>query len=196
MSRVGLRLPDFDVTYDVRKMRAMVRDLETFLSKVKQGSVVPYGVFSDDTDQAAISTTAAYAMQFNTTDYSNGVAIVGGDQITVSESGVYNIQFSAQLNNTDSLAHDVDIWFQKNGTPEPNSNTVVTVPSSHGGVDGHLVAAWNYVIYLEAGEYMRIYWRTSNIAVTIEHFDAQVSPTRPATPSIILTVTFVSARGA
>ena len=40
-----------------------------------QGILLPYGAFQDSTDQLDGSTTSAYAMRFNTTDYSQGVYI-------------------------------------------------------------------------------------------------------------------------
>lgn len=149
---------------------------------------VPYGAFQDSTDQTAASTTAAYAVTFNTTDYAVGVAIVSSSQITVRSAGVYNIQFSLQFNNTNVAIQDVDVWFRKNGSDVTGSNSKFSVPNSHGGTDGHLIAALNYYIQLAAGDYMQLMWATTSTNVTIEHLAAQTSPTRPSTPSAILTI--------
>jgi len=149
---------------------------------------VPYGAFQDSTDQTAASTTAAYAITLNTTDYSVGVSIVSNSQITVRSAGVYNIQFSIQLANTNTQIHDVDIWFRKNGTDVAGSNSKFSVPNSHGGTDGHLIAALNFYIQLAAGDYVQLMWSTTSTDVSIEHLAAQTSPTRPTTPSVIVTV--------
>jgi len=149
---------------------------------------VPYGAFQDSTDQTAASTTAAYAITLNTTDYSVGVSIVSNSQITVRSAGVYNIQFSIQLANTNTQIHDVDIWFRKNGTDVAGSNSKFSVPNSHGGTDGHLIAALNFYIQLAAGDYVQLMWATNSTNVTIEQLPAQTSPTRPTTPSVIVTV--------
>ena len=149
---------------------------------------VPYGAFQDSTDQTAASTTAAYAITLNTTDYSVGVSVVSNSQITVRSAGVYNIQFSIQLANTNTQIHDVDIWFRKNGTDVAGSNSKFSVPNSHGGTDGHLIAALNFYIQLAAGDYVQLMWATNSTNVTIEHLPAQTSPTRPSTPSAIVTV--------
>lgn len=147
-----------------------------------------WGAFSDTTDQSAANTTTAYAVTLNTTDAnSNGVSIVSNSQITFAYAGVYNIQFSIQLNNTDSQAHDIDIWFRKNGNDIADSNSRFTVPSKHGSVDGHLIAALNFVTQLAANDYVQIMWHVDNVAVTIEHLAAASTPTRPATPSAIVT---------
>lgn len=153
---------------------------------------VPYGAFQDSTDQSAASTTAAYAITYNTTDYSNGVTLSNSSRLNVSNPGVYNIQFSIQFQNTDTQIQDVDVWFRKNGSDVAGSNSKFSVPNSHGGTAGHLIAAINYFIELAAGDYIQIMWATTSTLVTIEHLAAQTSPTRPATPSVIATVTYVS----
>lgn len=153
---------------------------------------VPYGAFQDSTDQSAASTTAAYAITYDTTDYSNGVTLSNSSRLNVSNPGVYNIQFSIQFHNTDTQIQDVDVWFRKNGADVAGSNSKFSVPNSHGGTDGHLIAALNYFIELAAGDYIEIMWATTSTLVTIEHLAAQTTPTRPATPSVIATVTYVS----
>jgi len=155
----------------------------------------PYGAFQDSTDQTAASTTAAYAVKFNTTDYSNGISITNNSRITVKSYGIYDIQFSFQFANTDTQIQDVDIWFRKNGTDIANSNSRFSIPNSHGGVDGHLVAAMNFWVELAANDYAEIMWSTSSTQVSIQQIPAQTSPTRPATPSAIATVSFQSSNG-
>jgi peptidoglycan/xylan/chitin deacetylase (PgdA/CDA1 family) len=79
----------------------------------------PYGAFQDSTDQVAVSTTVAYPVTFDTTDFSNGVTVASNSRITVANAGLWNLQFSIQLTNTTSATHDVDIWFRVNGTNVP-----------------------------------------------------------------------------
>lgn len=155
----------------------------------------PYGAFQDSTDQTAASTTAAYAVTFNTTDYSHGISVVSNSRLTAKSYGIYNVQFSIQFANTDTQIQDVDIWFRKNGTDIANSNSRFSIPNSHGGVDGHLIAAMNFWVELAANDYTEIMWRTSSTQVSIQQIPAQTSPTRPATPSAIVTVSFQSSNG-
>jgi len=157
-------------------------------SAASMSDPVPYGAFQDTTDQNAASTTAAYAVTLNTTDYSAGVSVVSNSQITVRTGGVYNIQFSIQLANDNVAIQDVDIWFRKNGTDVAGSNSKFSVPNSHGGTDGHLIAALNFYIQLAAGDYVQIMWATTSTDVSIEHLAAQTTPTRPSTPSAIVTI--------
>lgn len=147
-----------------------------------------WGSFWDTTDQSAANTTTAYAVTLNSSDAnSDGVSVVSNSRITFAHAGVYNIQFSIQFNNSDSQAHDVDIWFRKNGNDIADSNSRYTIPSKHGAVDGHLIAALNFVTQLAINDYIEIMWHTDNVAVTIEHLPAAATPTRPATPSVIVT---------
>ena len=152
----------------------------------------PYGAFQDSTDQVAANTTTAYSMTFNTTDYSNGVSVVSNSRMTVKNYGIYNLQFSAQLVNTDTSIHDIDIWFRKNGTNIPASNSRYSVPNSHGGVDGHTIAALNYYIELNANDYVEIMWATDNMAVSIQQLATRTSPDTPSTPSVIATMQYVA----
>lgn len=112
--------------------------------------------------------------------------------ITAAQAGVYDIQFSAQLANTSATAYDVDIWFKKNDQTIPDSNSRFTVPGKHGSTNGHLIAALNFFIDLDVGDYVEIVWRTENSDVFIEYSSPQTSPLRPAVPSVIATASYVS----
>ena len=153
----------------------------------------PHGAFQDSTDQTAANTTTAYAVTFNTTDFSNGVTISSNSRITVLDAGIWNLQFSIQFKNTSNDGQDVDVWFRKNGTNIANSNSrfhLVTRKST--GDPSHLIAAMNFFVSMAANDYVEIMWRPTSTAVSLEHFDTSTSPTRPAVPSAIVTMSFVS----
>jgi hypothetical protein len=161
-------------------------------SDAAEADSAPYGAFQDSTDQVAANTTTAYAMTLNTTDYSNGVYLSNSSRMNVRNYGIYNLQFSVQLVNTDSQIHDIDIWFRKNGTNIAGSNSRYSVPNSHGGVDGHMIAALNYFIELNANDYMEIMWATDDTTVSIQQLPTRTSPDTPATPSVIATMQYVA----
>lgn len=153
----------------------------------------PYGAFQDGTDQTAANTTTAYAITFDTTDFSNGVTLSNSSRLNVSQSGVYNIQFSVQLENSTNDTQDVEIWFRKNGTDIAKSNSRFGLPSRKSSGDpSHTVAALNFYTSLISGDYIELMWRTSNVGVTIQQYAAGTTPTRPVIPSVIATVSFVS----
>lgn len=114
--------------------------------------------------------------------------------ITFGVEGRYNIQYSLQFTNTDNnTIHDVDVWFRLNDVDIPNSNSVFSVPGKHTGANGQLIAAMNFFAdNIVAGDVIEIVWHTSSSQVYIETIPAQVSPIRPAAPSAIVTVQFVS----
>jgi len=153
----------------------------------------PHGAFQDSTDQTAANTTTAYAVTFNTTDFSNGVTIASSSRITVADSGIWNLQFSIQFTNTTNASQDVDVWFRINGTNVANSNSRFGfAPRKGAGDPYHIVAALNYFVSLNATDYVEIMWRPTDIGVQIEQYAASASPTRPAVPSAIVTMSFVS----
>lgn len=154
---------------------------------------LPFGSFYDTTDQIAGSTTTAYAITLNSTTLANGVSIANSSQLTFAYEGVYNIQFSLQLVNTDNSTEDIDVWFRKNGTDIANTNSRFGLAPRKSALDPyHVVGSLNYVDSFQAGDYVQLYWRTSNVLAYIEAYTAGTTPTRPAIPSAILTATFVS----
>lgn len=155
----------------------------------------PYGAFQDSTDQTAAAANTAYPITLNTTDYSNGITLSNNSRINVKSYGIYNIQFSIQFANADSQIHDTDIWFRKNGTDVAASNSQFSIQSKHGSIDGHLIAALNFWIELNANDYVELVWSTTSTNCRIEHIPTQTGPTRPATPSVIVTVNYVSSNG-
>jgi hypothetical protein len=153
----------------------------------------PYGAFQDSTDQVAANTTTAYAVTFDTTDFNNGVTLSNSSRLNVSQSGIYNIQFSIQFTNTTNASQDVDVWFRKNGTNIDKSNSRFGfAPRKGAGDPFHTIAAINYFLSLNANDYVEIMWRTTDVGVSIEQYPAGTSPTRPAVPSAIVTLSFVS----
>ena len=114
-------------------------------------------------------------------------------KITVEQSGLYNIQFSLQFTNTDNAIQDIDIWFKKNDVSIPASNSQFTIPArKSAGSYGHLIAALNFMIELQANDYVEIVWHASSTTVYMETIPVQTAPIRPLTPSAIVTVSFVS----
>ncbi len=153
----------------------------------------PYGAFQDSTDQVAANTTTAYAVTFNTTDFSNGVTLASGSRLTVVDAGIWNCQFSIQFKNTTNDTQDVDVWFRLNGTDIANSNSRFNLsPRKSSGDPSHLIAAMNFFASMDSTDYLEIMWRPSDVGVSIEHYGTSTSPTRPAVPSAIVTMSFVS----
>jgi len=133
-----------------------------------------------------------YSVSPSQTVASTTITGASSSKVVVEQNGIYNVQFSAQFTNTAVQDHDVDVWLKVNDVSVENSNTIYTIPSSHGGVPGRLGVALNYFVQLDVGDYFELVWHANNSNVYIEYVAPQTSPNRPAAPSVILTVAFVS----
>ena len=160
----------------------------------------PYNQFWSDADQTAANVATAYALTLNQDDFPNGISIVSNSRITVSDEGLYLINFSIQYQNTTNDVQYVDIWFRKNGTDIANSNSQFSLPArKSSGTASSLIAVTPFMVDLAANDYIQIMWRVSDVGVTIQHLPAVtaspgVTPAIPATPSAIVSVTFISAQ--
>ena len=146
-----------------------------------------YGAFQDVTNQTAAVINTGYPMLLGVTDLSNGVTVVSGSRVTIANTGIYNIQWSAQFTNPTAAEHDVTIWLRKNGIDVPGSAGVVLVPPKHGSANGHTLPSWNFLLDVVAGDYYEFVWSTTNTSVYIS-FEPAGSPP-PSTASVVLTVT-------
>lgn len=150
--------------------------------------VTYYGSFYDTTTQTNAGATAVNILSYDTTDISKFVVINNGTQITTQKAGVYNIQFSAQLDKNDGGNDEIDIWLRKNGQDVPWTNTVVELE----GNNAEVVAAWNFLSSSDDNDYYEICWHSTDTQMMILSRPAQINPVRPETPSVILTVTKVN----
>lgn len=143
-----------------------------------------HGSFYDTTTQTAAVINTAYAVTFNATSLTKGVYIgAPTSRVYVDRLGTYNFQFSLQLIKASSNAKNVYIWYRVNGVDAAYSATVVTLAGNSAAV----VAAWNFVVEMNAGDYFELMWSTDDTGCQI----TAVSPASPAPgiPSVILTVT-------
>lgn len=165
---------------------------------ITQSGTLSYGSWQDFVTQTAALSNTGYGVILRTIDFANGVSItsdgVNLTKITFANSGVYNLQFSFQFQNTDNSEQDVTIWLRKNATTTlgdiPGSSGFISVPKTHGGgagTPGHTIASWNYLLQVTAGDYYQIVWSTSNAStITMQYYPAGSPP--PAAASAIVTV--------
>jgi len=159
------------------------------------GALGYYGSFYDTTIQTNVGqpTNTANYMKLNTPAEANGVSIVNDGlgnptQITVANSGTYNIQFSAQLEKASGGGSSVvNIWLLKNGTNEVYTDTQIAASgSSSSSLE---VPAWNFMLSLNAGDYLQIAWFSTDVNIRLFAQGSQVGPpATPGIPSVILTV--------
>jgi hypothetical protein len=147
-----------------------------------------YGNFYSTAVQTNPVARGVNAMTFNGTPDAVGVSIESSSRIKVANAGTYNLQFSAQVEKTDSGNDSIDIWLAKNGNNVAWSNTRLWL---YGNGDKH-VAAWNFIVTLVANEYVQIYWSSPDSDVRLYAEPESTVPTRPGIPSVIATITQVT----
>lgn len=147
----------------------------------------------DTTTQTNTVANTPRIVTWNTSDpESNGITSGSASgSIKVLNSNTYNIQFSFQVHQTSSSTANISVWLRKNGSD---------VAASAGEYDikgnDHFVLAWNYVMVLEANDYIQFVWASDSTSMTLAYQSAQTSPyTHPAIPSVIITLTNVTGEG-
>jgi hypothetical protein len=145
------------------------------------------GAFQSDQTQSG-SANVSQSITYNAIDYSQGVTLVSGSRLTVANAGVYNIQFSVQVDRTTGSGVDtIHIWLKKNGTNVTNSSGTITI--SGNASQAKTVSSWNYVVDSAANDYYELVWQTSNTAIQL--INVVATGNIPGTPSVIVTVTQV-----
>jgi hypothetical protein len=143
-----------------------------------------YGAFHSTVTQTAAVINTAYPMTFDVTDLSFGVYTgTPNSRIYIDTEGIYNFQFSAQLDKISGGVGFFFIWVRVNGIDIPDSATQIRIQ----GNNAETVAAWNFVLQLNAGDYFELTWSTDDTSCQI--LASAASAPVPAIPSVILTVT-------
>ena len=158
-----------------------------------EGAVVSkFGVFSDTTTFSPAAAYTPYAITFNTTDAADGFSLeTPTSRVIASRKGYFNFQFSAQITSGSSSGKVIWFWPRINGVDVPNSSGEVTISGSNTS----LVPSWNFVLYLNAGDYFQLMYAVEDTNIQISADTAKtgangtVNFARPAVPSVILTVT-------
>jgi hypothetical protein len=151
------------------------------------GGSTYYAQFWSTVSQVNAGATAANPMTFDTSDtFNNGVSVASYSHVVITNPGVYNIQFSAQFAKTDSGQDTVSIWLAKNGVNVPDTCTDIDLNNNN----ARSVAAWNFLVEVTVpNTYYELYWSSADTSMSILAQGARINPTRPAIPSVILTVT-------
>ena len=155
------------------------------LPPVAPAKRVGVGTFSSLVDQIAALPNVANPVDFDVVGIERGIwrDPVNTTRIYVADGGIFNFQFSAQLDNTVAPTHIIWIWPRVSGVDVPDSASQVRIQ----GNNAELVAAWNWVLRLAPGEYFELVYAVSDVALEIVTFPA--AGVVPAIPSVILTVT-------
>jgi hypothetical protein len=188
----GISPPNLPVApseYQVRYQDQFSNVLRLFFSQVanRVNSPTAHASYFDTTTQPNPVADAVNLFTYNSVVSEQAVTRgVPTSKIFVAQTGIYNFQFSAQLDKTGGSASAVYIWPRINGVNLPDSATKIVID----GPNNEIVAAWNFVLVLQANDYFELAWESSDTNVVIPYVAA--TGNIPAIPSIILTVVWVS----
>ena len=155
----------------------------------------PHAMLMSDQDQASAGTTSANTLTYNQAVITQGIRVENGDEIWCDAAGQYLVTFSLQVSNRGNAEHLFEVWAAAGGTDYPLSNTRFDIPARKS------VSQWAHIVPAITGiftvqnpdtDYLSIKWWSDSTDVFIQTYPAGTSPTRPAIPSVILTVNFVS----
>ena len=182
-------LPVAPIQYEQRYQDQFSNVLRLFFRQVanRVNSPIAHGSYFDTTTQPNPVANAVNLFTYNSVVTQQ--AITRGNptsKVYVAQTGIYNFQFSAQLDKTGGSASAVYIWPRINGENLPDSATKIVI----NGPNSEIVAAWNFVFVLQANDYFELAWQSSDTNVVIPYVTA--TGNIPAIPSIILTVVWVS----
>jgi hypothetical protein len=186
-------LPVAPVDYQQRYQDQFANVLRLFFTRLtsKVNAPVPHGSFYDTTTQTNPVASAVNLMRLNSVYGSSNdtqYAIKKNtDRVYITQTGVYNIAFSAQLDKTGGGADSVFIWIRVNGQNVAHSASKVVI----NGSNDEVVAAWNWVLTLANKDYIELAWQSPDTDVVLLAVPA--SGNIPEIPSVILTVSWVSA---
>jgi hypothetical protein len=126
-----------------------------------------------------------------------GIRMESQTKMTFEYTGIYSITYSIQFNSTDTSVHDTNVWLRKNGNGASgnlaNTDTRFSITNSHGGTEGSVVGTVNYVLRVDAGDYLELIWAVTNAAIYIHAEALASSPfAHPGIPGIICTVVQVA----
>jgi hypothetical protein len=187
-------------------LRLYFSQLDNFVGQFAVGTgggalpVLPHIAAQDGTDQYATATDTATKVLWDTLDSGYAFTLNVDSTATPTYTGVYKIDYSLQFFNTYNQIQDAFIWLQIDGVNVPGSASIFSVPNSHGGVDGALVAYSSITFSITAGQDVGLYWATNRAAtsggatgVYMHASPAQTSPfAMPSIPSAIGSIVFVS----
>jgi hypothetical protein len=163
------------------------------ISAAANVDTAPYGEFTRNTSQTVSSANTPAAIEFDTTEESNGVYLSNNSRLNVRNAGVYNVQFSIQLASLDNALQYADVWFRKNGVDVVRSASRFDLPIRKSSTDpSHVIGTVNIFIDLAANDYVEIAGLVSSTNVSLISYAASTTPARPVIPAVIVTVNYIS----
>jgi hypothetical protein len=201
------RLPSAPVQYEQRFHDQHSDVLRLYFSQVNNAVAAvigpngaaylqaPHAMLMSDQDQTSAGITSANILTYNQPVITQGVEVRNGGELWFEQPGQYLVTFTLQVSNRGNAAQEFEVWAAYNGTNYPLSNTRFDIPArKSGSIWSHIVPAITgiFTVTNPATEYLTIKWWSDSTDVFLEHYAANTNPTRPAIPSVIMTVNCIS----
>jgi hypothetical protein len=167
---------------------------------------MPHVAASDTTDQFATNDNVPTVINWNTLESGYGFTLSPPGIAIADYAGLYKIDYSLQLINTDNAAHYAEVWLKVNGVDVERSTTRFYIPARKSGTEFAYICAYSTAtVQLDVEDEVALYWATNKAykttgpvdGVYMFHDDAWTDPPnaydRPAIPSAIGSITFMSA---
>jgi len=161
------------------------------------GVTPAYGAFSSSTTQQPTPASTVIPVTYNNTDTASaGVSLVGATptaSMLLAAGGVYNMQWSAQIAKTDAGTDIIDVWPQTAAFTAGACGTYADVVRSDstttlGAAGDRQIMTVNYLLTVPSNTCIRLVMSSLNVGFQLLATGVQAGPTRPAIPSIIMTV--------
>jgi hypothetical protein len=155
----------------------------------------PHALLMSDQDQTSAGITSANTLTYNQPVITQGVEVRNGGELWFEQPGQYLVTFTLQVSNRSNDVQEFEVWAGFNGSNYPLSNTRFDIPARKSAtIWAHVVPAITgiFTVTDPATEYLTIKWWASSTDVFLEHYPVNTSPTRPAIPSVIMTVNCIS----
>jgi hypothetical protein len=144
-----------------------------------------YGCFVSTANQANGGATTANLVSLDTQIVTaSGLSNASG-VITFTTAGVYQLIVELFFTSTTGANPTISQWLSQNGSNIANSTQDFQLL---GGANTVQASACAWHVSVNASDTLRIYWSSSNTNVSLAYQGALTNPTRPASPSAIITL--------
>lgn len=156
---------------------------------------MPHAMLMSDQDQANAGITSANTLTYNQPVILQGIEVRNGGELWFEQAGQYLVTFTLQVSNRGNAAQVFEVWASYDGSNYPLSNTRFDIPARKSLSEwSHIVPAITGIFTVQdpSAEYLSIKWWADSTDIFIQTYPENTSPTRPAIPSVIMTVNFIS----
>ena len=143
-----------------------------------------YAVLTQDANITAAAANTAYAIQFDTPTFADGISLDGTNptRIVLAEAGLYRISFTAQISSSSASTVEFRFWPKVNGTNVSGSTMVASLHNN----GATIVVSRDSIFQFAANDYLEAMWATDSTNGFLEaHASTAYAPASPsATMSI------------